>query len=106
LLLALSALGSPAAPSAAVVEPHAAVEHRLAPEEVQNILDEAARKREASEERAAVNAPQVHGEVGFAIGTGGYRSAFGTAIVDLPEGGVIQLNLGTNRMHDWAWDLP
>jgi hypothetical protein len=37
----------------------------------------------------------IHGEVGFEIGTGGYRSAFGTAIVPLAGDGVAIISLGS-----------
>ena len=69
----------------------AAAERRLTPEQVQQVLDEAARKREGAGTMADPSASEsgglqvpMHGEVGFAIGTGGYRSAYGTAIVGLP----------------------
>ena len=86
LLLATPAL---AADTAAPLAPV----HRLTEGEVDRILDAAATKREATQpiyeeidsERPR---PQIHGEVGFGIGTGGYRSAFGTAFVPLGEEGL------------------
>jgi hypothetical protein len=39
--------------------------------------------------------PPIHGEVGFTIGSGGYRSAYGTAIVPLKNNGVAIISLGS-----------
>jgi hypothetical protein len=36
---------------------------------------------------------QVHGEVGVSVGTGGYRSAYGTAIVPLRKEGVAIISV-------------
>ena len=82
-------------------------ERRLSPEQVQQVLDEAARRREgagsladpSTAENAAVPIP-IHGEVGFSIGTGGYRSAYGTAVVGLPGQGTAMLSIGTDRLPD------
>ena len=41
--------------------------------------------------------PPIHGEIGFSIGTGGYRSAFGTAVVPLPGDGAAIFSFGTDR---------
>lgn len=73
-------------------------ERRLSPEQIEAVLAEAAKKREAaaaqlgpeSIEQAAK--PQVHGEVGVAVGTGGYREAFGTAIYPLGDDGVAAIS--------------
>lgn len=100
-------LGAPA-----LAEQPAAGEHRLSQEQVDQVLADAAKKREAAEAQAEAEAKKrglpIHGEVGFAIGTGGYRSAYGTAIVDLPDGGVAQFSMGTgrDRYRDWGWYGP
>lgn len=80
-------------------------ERRLTPEQVQQVLDEAARKREGAGGSADLESSEsdvapmpVHGEIGFSIGTGGYRSAYGTAVVDLPSGGAATISLGTHRL--------
>lgn len=80
-------------------------EHRLSPEEIQKVLDEAARKRgsvshqlEASEPAAESRRLPVHGEVGVSIGTGGYRSAYGTAFIGLPGDGAAIISMGTERL--------
>ena len=79
-------------------------EHRLSEAEIEQVLDAAARKREGHGPSGDVAAPAedrlppaIHGEVGFAVGTGGYRSAFGTAIVPLPGDGTAVISFGTDR---------
>jgi hypothetical protein len=80
-------------------------EHRLSDAEVNKVLDAAAKKREASAQPGveAIDqpgdnpAPQIHGEMGVAIGTGGYRSVFGTAAVPLGDDGVAILSLDTSN---------
>ena len=76
-------------------------EHRLSEAEVQKILDTAATKRDAP----TIPAPQlpqakpparpIESEVGVAIGTGGYREAFGTAVVPLGDDGLAILSFDT-----------
>lgn len=39
--------------------------------------------------------PPIHGEVGLSVGTGGYRSAYGTAVVPLEGEGVAIISLGS-----------
>jgi hypothetical protein len=79
-------------------------EHRLSEAEIEQVLDTAARRREGggpsgdvAEPAEGRLPPAIHGEVGFSVGTGGYRSAFGTAIVPLPGDGVAVLSFGTDR---------
>ena len=74
--------------------PRAAIgdEHRLSPVEIQKILDEAAARR------ALAGDPEprrVEGELGVAIGTGGYREVFGTAVVPLGQTGTAILQFDT-----------
>jgi hypothetical protein len=76
--------------------PPAPAEHRLSADQVEKILDDAARKRELAEMSTEGTGPAIHGEIGFSVGTGGYRSAFGTAVVPLPGDGVAILSLGTD----------
>lgn len=106
LLASTLFLASPAlaAEGSAQPAPVMSSEHRLSEAEIEKVLETAARKRESakpsgesvmSEEEGLP--PAIHGEVGFAIGTGGYRSAFGTAVVPLPGDGVAILSLGTDR---------
>jgi hypothetical protein len=72
-------------------------ERRLSPAEIESVLNDAVRRRELAEISDQALPPPIHGEVGISIGTGGYRSAFGTAIVPLPGDGVAILSLGTDR---------
>jgi hypothetical protein len=77
-------------------------EFRLSDEEKEKVLEAAAANRRepvniAADEsdKDADPARQVHGEVGFTVGTGGYRSAYGTAIVPLKDDGVAIISLGS-----------
>lgn len=106
------ALAQHAAPSTPTTD-----ERRLTPEQVEAILAEAAKKRAAAErqvppEIAAIEdpellpPPQVHGEAGFTIGTGGYREVFGTGIYPLGQDGVAIISLdfvdwGERRYPRW-----
>ena len=88
LMLSAPALAAdPAKPLAPV--------HSLSEAERDRILDEAATKHRRVEviaedlEKAEEPRPPVYGEVGFGIGTGGYRSAYGTAVVPLDDGFAI-----------------
>lgn len=100
-LIVIAALLMPAPALAQTAEPAPAAssERRLSPEQIEAVLAEAAKKREAAEGRLdpgmAEQAPQrqVHGEVGFAIGTGGYREVFGTGIYPLGDDGVAAISL-------------
>lgn len=92
----IAALALAAAQTAAEPAPTSG-EHRLTPEQVEAVLAEAARKREASERRAPsmidipdlepMSPPQVHGEFGIGAGTGGYREIFGSSIVPMGTNG-------------------
>lgn len=99
--LANAAEPSPAAASS---------EHRLTPEQIQKVLDDAARKRASADRPESTAGPEahavptpVHGEIGFSIGTGGYRSAYGTAIIGLPGDGTATLSIGTQRLPDYQF---
>ena len=87
LIMALAAPVSAAAPTLA-----APAEYRLSEAEIEKVLAEAARKREAQALTATRTGPEIHGEVGFSIGTGGYRSIHGTAVVELPDDGFASFS--------------
>lgn len=115
LALAIALLASPSVAIAANPAPPAAAstERRLAPEEIDKILNEAARKREAGGFLAEAPEPTtespgapIHGEVGLSIGTGGYRAAHGTAVMGLPGDGVAIISLGTRRLPDGSHFYP
>ena len=73
-----------AAPDQAQSATGMASEHRLSPAEIETVLDDAARRRELAEPSEERLPPPIQGEIGFSVGTGGYRSAYGTAVVPLP----------------------
>ena len=102
-LLLAAALLSPslayAAPDSAAPMPS---EIRLSEAEKERILEAAAassrdRPARQTDDADAADAPgrQIHGEVGVEVGTGGYRSAYGTAIVPLNGDGVAIISLGS-----------
>jgi len=105
ILLLVTALALPASAFAAQAQDSIAVdpatlsnssERRLGDAEIQHILDVAAARREAAEEARINSGPKVFGEVGFTIGTGGYRSAFGSAYVPMGDG-FASFSFGTER---------
>ena len=91
-LLALPAAADAADP--ALADPGV---RRLDQAQVEHILDEAAAKREARDAAAGTLGPQVHGMLGFTVGTGGYRSAYGTAVVPLPGAGMAAFSFQTEQ---------
>jgi hypothetical protein len=98
VIAALALLSAPA--FAADPAPANADERRLSPAEVQKILD-AASTRPAMPvpggpvDESAIAPRAVHGEMGVAIGTGGYREAFGTTVLPLGSDGVAILSFDT-----------
>jgi hypothetical protein len=110
-LLLASALLVPGTAAAAADPPQPAPampsEHRLSPDQIKSILDDAARKRELAQLPEEGLAPAIHGEIGLSIGTGGYRSAFGTAVVPLFDNGVAIVSFGADNMGSaQAFDYP
>ena len=89
-----------AVPSLASATPPAAPsEIRLTQAEIDQVLADAARKREARPQAVVdeLQGRKVHGEVGFEIGSGGYRSVYGTSALELPDGGFAILSFQTGR---------
>ena len=72
--------------------------HRLSPKDAEAVKEAAAERNRNI--RPAVgdlevndrSSPQVHGEVGFAVGTGGYTSIFGTAVMPLGDDAVAAIS--------------
>jgi hypothetical protein len=91
LLLPSLALASPPTPAG---DPRPS-EVRLTPAEIEKVLATAARKREANIPPTAETPIVPHGEIGFEIGSGGYRSAFGTIGVPLSDDGFASFSFGT-----------
>ena len=78
--------------------------HRLSPREAEAVQDAAANRNINATSLDDHPAPdgRIHGEIGFGIGTGGYSSVFGTAIVPLGEDGFAafsfeRANFGRRR---------
>ena len=92
-----------AAAQAATDPAPASSERRLTPEQIEAVLAEAAAKRKAAEEHVPVEPviadldpipqPQIHGEFGFGVGTGGYREVFGTGIYPMGNDGAAIISL-------------
>jgi len=99
IVIAALLMPSPALAQASEPAPSPSPEHRLSPEQIEAVLAEAAKKRESAEVRhdpdvaETAPKPQVHGEVGFSVGTGGYREAFGTAIYPLGDDGIAAISM-------------
>jgi len=115
-LFCAAALFSPSIASAAADKAPLPSEVRLSDAEKEKILEQAAANaREPASSRIEIATdddlpPPIHGEVGFTIGTGGYRSAYGTAIVPLKNDGVAIISLGTTDFGSraryptpWGW---
>jgi len=115
-LLCMVALATPSVACGAADKAPLPSEVRLSDAEKERILEEAASSRRgppgtsieiATDDRLP---PAIHGEVGFTVGTGGYRSAYGTAIVPLKDDGVAIISLGTTDFGSrarypapWGW---
>ncbi len=69
---------------------------RLSPDEVERILEEAAAKRAAAD-KPLPPPRRIEGEVGVAVGTGGYREVFGTAVVPVGETGVAIISIDSSQ---------
>ena len=114
LLIAIATLAhGPLMAGEAAPQAQAPAEHRLSPEEIEKVLADAARKREGRGGGTAPGVdednpsrPTVHGQVGFSIGTGGYRSAYGTAFVDLPGNSHAVISMGTERLGNEPYYYP
>lgn len=88
----LVALALIVAPGLAAERVATADVRRLSPVEVKAILDAAAARREAD---IVPETRRVEGEVGVAIGTGGYREVFGTAVVPIGKDGAAIVSFDT-----------
>ena len=99
-LLLAAALAIPAPAFAAEAQPpSASSERRLTPQEIERILDEASARREAAEAANVDPGPKISGEMGVSIGTGGYRSVFGSAYVPMDDG-FASFSFSTEKSRD------
>ena len=46
---------------------------------------------------------QIHGEVGVAVGTGGYRSGYITSVMPIGETGTLALTIGQEKNGVWRY---
>lgn len=71
----------------------------LTPEQVETAKEAAAERnaKAAGIYNGSVSGRQVHGEMGVAIGTGGYRSVFGTAVMPLGQDGLLALSFENSQ---------
>jgi len=104
-LLAVPGVATAAPPPSGTDAKGVVAEYRLSAAEIDAVLAAAASQRESGETArveapAAAQRPLVEGEVGVAIGTGGYRSAYGSAYVPLPGDGGLAISVGTERGPD------
>jgi len=100
MVRAILLLGSIAMPSLATAAgPAEPTEIRLSQAEIDRVLADAAEQREARAQPIEAEPPtrMVHGEVGFAIGSDGYRSVYGTSALELPDGGFAVVSFQTAR---------
>lgn len=67
---------------------------RLTPAQIEQILEDAARKRVAADKTPA---RVIEGEVGVSVGTGGYRELFGTAVVPVGKEGTATISIGNQE---------
>jgi hypothetical protein len=70
---------------------------RLTPEQREDALEYGASHPQGAIEGAPGSDGRIHGEVGMAIGTGGYRSTYGTAVVPLGDTGAAAFSFETDR---------
>jgi len=87
---ALLVLASGTASAQAVGDQVNGTVHRLSPEEVEAVQDAAAKRNINAPSLGEQRVPdgRIHGEIGFGIGTGGYNTVFGTAIMPLGDSGI------------------
>ena len=96
----IAAIALAAAQSAADPAPVSS-ERRLTPEQVEAVLAEAAAKREAAEKRSTtvieipdlqpLPPPQLQGEFGIGLGTGGIREIYATGFTPIGDEGAAAL---------------
>ncbi len=68
---------------------------RLTPAQIEQVLQDAARKRAEAERAPPPRA--IEGEVGVSIGTGGYREVFGTAVVPVGNDATAIISVGNEQ---------
>jgi len=71
------------------------VVHSLSQDQIDRILSDAAAKRGSIEDEPALPHRQVHGEMGFMVGTGGMAAGYGTIEVPLGNEGFAAVSFET-----------
>jgi hypothetical protein len=84
-----SANDAPSAPAVAPLDDTAA--------QIQRWIAESPARSEDGQSLDLRRDRQVHGEVGVAVGTGGYRSAYVTSVMPIGERGTLALSIGQSR---------
>lgn len=72
---------------------------RLTPEQREAALEDGAARPRTDIDGNPLPDRAIHGEMGVAIGTGGYRSAYGTAVVPLGDNGAAAFSYETDRFN-------
>lgn len=94
LLIALMLIAAPAVAMADTVS--------LTPEQAE-AAKEAGAARNARNAQLGLESGQdraIHGEMGVAVGTNGYRSMYGTAVVPLGDNAVLGLSFANEQYND------
>ena len=101
--LAIASLALALAPSLALPAVAQSVPGTIAlsPEERAAVLDAAASRRPDESLPLNGDARQIHGEMGFEIGTRGTRTLFGSTIVPLGENGSAAFSFMTGQQGRW-----
>lgn len=94
----MSAMLATVAPASLVPDP---APRRLSEQQVEQVLADAASRREAAERAVPAGKSQIHGEVGVSVGTDGYRAAYGTAVVPLGGDSVAIVSMSTETSREW-----
>lgn len=74
---------------------------RLTPEQIETAKEAGASKKAGNVWDRAKDVPdrKIHGEVGFGIGTGGYRSIFGAVVAPIGDNGIVALSFENTRFN-------
>ena len=71
--------------------------HRLSPEQREAAIEAGAARSANTIDGGEGPDRKIHGEVGVEVGTGGYRAAYGTAVVPVGDTGMAAISVETDR---------
>lgn len=99
--LALWLFASPATAQTADDNASGGTVRRLTPEQIEAAKEIGAAKKAGNVWDREEEMPdrKIHGAVGFGIGTGGYRSIFGTMIAPVGDNGIVALSFENTRFN-------